>query len=136
MAALYPLYTDAEGRICYDPDGRHYGVPVYLWRGAPDGVATRRQLAAMQLRPGGQDPVAMVLRPRRRRPAEPLVAYLYRVDLARPKRQVTAAMRAAVQTAVAARRVCGTCERRLTYIPPKSTGYRCWDCHEAGKAVA
>lgn len=136
MAALYPLYTDAQGRICYDPDGRHYGVPAYLWRAAPEGLATRRQLAAQQLRPGGQDPVAMVLRPRRRRPTEPLVAYLYRVDQARPKRPVTPAMLAAVHTAVAARRVCGSCRRQLTYIPAKATGLRCWDCYENGKAVA
>ncbi|WP_345944453.1 RRQRL motif-containing zinc-binding protein, partial [Streptomyces sp. SID7804] len=53
-------------------------VPVYRWRLAPDGLATRRQLRAAGLRPGGQDVAAQIERPRRRR--GPLVAYLYRVD--------------------------------------------------------
>ncbi|WP_324608648.1 RRQRL motif-containing zinc-binding protein, partial [Streptomyces sp. NRRL S-1896] len=49
---------------------------VYRWHLAPDGLATRRQLRALGLRPGGQDVVAELPRPRRRR--APLVAYLYR----------------------------------------------------------
>lgn len=124
------LYTDEAGRLAYDPDGRHYGVPTYPWRGAPAGLATRRQLAAAGLRPGGQPIAAQLLRPRRRRPHEPLVAYLYRVDKARPKRRVTPAMLASVRAAVAARRVCHSCRRDRGYIPPKHTGYRCLDCCE------
>ena len=30
-------------------------LPVFRWRLAPDGYATRRQLRAQGLRPGGQD---------------------------------------------------------------------------------
>lgn len=52
-------------------------VPVYPWRLAPEGLATRRQLRALGLRPGGQEVAAQIERPRRRR--GPLVAYLYRI---------------------------------------------------------
>jgi hypothetical protein len=38
---------------CYDPTGALPGVPTYPWRLAPDGLATRRQLRARGLRPGG-----------------------------------------------------------------------------------
>ena len=116
--------------ITLDPTGQLYGLPTYPWQAAPEGMATRRQLAARGLRPGGQSPAAQVIRPRRRRPNEPLVAYLYRVDLAAPKRPFTAAKRRAVLTAARSRQVCaGPCGRRdLGYIPPAYTGRSCWDC--------
>ncbi|WP_455908164.1 RRQRL motif-containing zinc-binding protein, partial [Streptomyces erythrochromogenes] len=79
-------------------------LPVYRWRLAPDGLATRRQLRALGLRPGGQDVVAQVERPRRRR--GPLVAYLYRIDRARPVRPMTERRAAALAKANAARRWC------------------------------
>ncbi|RST03997.1 RRQRL motif-containing zinc-binding protein, partial [Streptomyces sp. WAC05950] len=82
------------------------GLPIYSWRLAPDGLATRRQLRSLGLRPGGQDVVAQVERPRRRR--GPLVAYLYRIDLARPVRPMTARRTAALAKANAARRWCPT----------------------------
>ncbi|WP_405190009.1 hypothetical protein OG473_10160 [Streptomyces anulatus] len=56
---------------------------VYRWRLAPDGLATRRQLRALGLRPGGQDPVVEIQRLRRHKP--PLVAYLYRVGYCIPR---------------------------------------------------
>lgn len=43
--------------LCYDPTGSVHGIPTFPWRFAPDGYATRRQLRARGLRPGGQ-PVA------------------------------------------------------------------------------
>ncbi|MFJ3785762.1 RRQRL motif-containing zinc-binding protein [Streptomyces sp. NPDC090093] len=92
-------------------------LPVYRWRLAPEGLATFRQLRALGLRPGGQPVVAQLERPRRRRGL--LVAYLYRVDLARPVRPMTPAKRAALERANAARRVCPECERDAGYrIPP------------------
>lgn len=114
--------------ITYDPAGEIHGLPTYPWAAAPAGMATRRQLAALGLRKNGQDPAAQVLRPRRRRP--PLVAYLYRVDLAAPRRPFTPAKRAAVYAAARSRQVCaGPCARRdLGYIPPQLTGGRCWQC--------
>ncbi|WP_432138855.1 RRQRL motif-containing zinc-binding protein [Streptomyces sp. bgisy154] len=95
-------------------------LPVYRWRLAPDGLATRRQLRALGLRPGGQDVVAQVERPRRRR--GPLVAYLYRIDQAKPVRPMTPAKWAALASANAARRVCAECRRDAGYVIPASLG--------------
>ncbi|MYW16756.1 hypothetical protein GT039_14390 [Streptomyces sp. SID2955] len=95
-------------------------VPVYRWRLAPDGLATLRQLRAQGLRPGGQDVVAQVERPRRRR--GPLVAYLYRVDLAKPVRPMTPARWAALARANRARRTCPVCGRDAGYVIPSSLG--------------
>ncbi|MEV7993243.1 RRQRL motif-containing zinc-binding protein [Streptomyces sp. NPDC086077] len=95
-------------------------LPVYRWRLAPDGYATRRQLRAAGLRPGGQGVAAQLERPRRRR--GPLVAYLYRVDLAQPVRPMTPARRAALAKANAARRVCPSCRRDAGYVIPVSLG--------------
>ncbi|MEV5661095.1 MULTISPECIES: RRQRL motif-containing zinc-binding protein [Streptomyces] len=100
-------------------------VPVYRWRLAPDGLATRRQLRALGLRPGGQDVAAQVERPRRRR--EPLVAYLYHVEQAKPVRPMTPAKRAALAKANAARRVCPKCRRDAGYVVPPSLGM-CTPC--------
>ncbi|MFF9311127.1 RRQRL motif-containing zinc-binding protein [Streptomyces sp. NPDC014748] len=95
-------------------------LPVYRWRLAPDGYATRRQLRARGLRPGGQGVAAQLERPRRRRP--PLVAYLYRLDLAKPVRPMTAAKWAALARANAARRRCPECGRDAGYVIPAALG--------------
>ncbi|MFJ6664014.1 RRQRL motif-containing zinc-binding protein [Streptomyces sp. NPDC091383] len=95
-------------------------LPVFRWRLAPDGYATRRQLRAQGLRPGGQSVAAQLERPRRRR--GPLVAYLYRVDLALPMRPMTPARWAALAKANAARRVCPACGRDAGYVIPASLG--------------
>ncbi|MGJ7877844.1 RRQRL motif-containing zinc-binding protein [Streptomyces rochei] len=100
-------------------------VSVYRWRLAPDGLATRRQLRALGLRPGGQDVAAQLERPRRRR--EPLVAYLYRVEQAKPVRPMTPAKRAALAKANAARRICPECRRDAGYVIPPSLGM-CTPC--------
>ncbi|MFJ5806713.1 RRQRL motif-containing zinc-binding protein [Streptomyces sp. NPDC093093] len=95
-------------------------LPVYRWHLAPDGLATRRQLRAVGLRPGGQDVVAQLERPRRRR--GPLVAYLYLVELAKPVRPMTARRAAALAKANAARRHCPACRRDAGYVIPTSLG--------------
>jgi hypothetical protein len=100
-------------------------LPVFRWHLAPDGYATRRQLRALDLRPGGQDVAAQLERPRRRRP--PLVAYLYRVDLAKPIRPMTDAKRAALAKANAARRTCPNCLSDAGYVIPASLGM-CGPC--------
>ncbi|GAA4793895.1 hypothetical protein GCM10023329_52990 [Streptomyces sanyensis] len=100
-------------------------LPVYRWRLAPDGYATRRQLRAQGLRPGGQAVAAQLERPRRRR--GPLVAYLYRVDQAKPVRSMTAARWAALAKANAARRRCPVCRRDAGYVIPASLG-TCTPC--------
>lgn len=100
-------------------------IPVYPWRLAPEGLATLRQLRALGLRPGGQDVAAQLERPRRRR--GPLVAFLYRVDLALPVRPMTPARWAALERANAARRLCPECGRDAGYRIPSSLGM-CTPC--------
>ncbi|TWV41325.1 hypothetical protein FRZ03_21320 [Streptomyces misionensis] len=95
-------------------------IPVYRWRLAPEGLATRRQLRAQGLRPGGQDVAAQIERPRRRR--GPLVAYLYSIEKAKPVRPMTPAKWAALAKANAARRVCPECGRDAGYVIPPSLG--------------
>ncbi|MET8805548.1 RRQRL motif-containing zinc-binding protein [Streptomyces sp. NPDC004546] len=95
-------------------------VPVYRWRLAPDGLATRRQLRAIGLRPGGQDVAAQIERPRRRR--GPLIAYLYSIEQAKPVRPMTPAKRAALAKANAARRTCPECGRDAGYAISPSLG--------------
>ncbi|WP_255307900.1 RRQRL motif-containing zinc-binding protein [Streptomyces marincola] len=107
-------------------------LPTYRWRLAPDGLATRRQLRAAGLRPGGRDPVAVLQRPRRRgRP--PLVAHLYRVDLAVPVRPMAPGRWRAVRAALAARRTCPGCGVVREYCIPRSLGC-CNEC-EGGAAL-
>lgn len=106
----------------YDPTGQTYGLPTYPYRWAPDGLLTTRQLRAKGLRPGGQDIAAQILWRRGRR-----VAYLYREDLAKPKRTATAAQLAAIGRALTARRTCPTCHRVKGYYIPRSLG-ECLDC--------
>jgi hypothetical protein len=112
----------------YDPDGSKYGLPTYPWRSAPGGLATTRQLRAQKLRPGGQDIAAQILwkhKGKRR------VAYLYRLDLARPKRTATPAQMAAIAKALAARRTCPTCGTTKDYYIARSLG-ECNDCADGG----
>ena len=111
----------------YDPDGRRYGIPTYPYHWAPKGLLTFRQLRAQGLRPGGQQPTAQILWRRGLR-----VAYLYRADLALPKRTATAAQRVAIANALRTRRTCPTCGTEKPYCIPRSLG-ECPDCNH--KAV-
>ncbi|MFI1604071.1 RRQRL motif-containing zinc-binding protein [Streptomyces griseofuscus] len=95
-------------------------IPAYRWRLAPEGLATRRQLRARGLRPGGQDVVAQIERPRRRR--GPLVAYLYSIEQALPVRPMTPAKWAALVKANQARRICPQCRNDAGYVIPVSLG--------------
>ncbi|NYF58803.1 hypothetical protein HDA35_004634 [Micromonospora purpureochromogenes] len=108
--------------VFYDPTGERYGLPTYPFKFAPDGLLTRRQLRTRNLRPGGQEPAAQILWRRGKR-----VAYLYRLDLARPKRTATAAQRAAIDKALTARRTCPICGEVKPYYIPRRTG-TCLDC--------
>ena len=108
----------------YDPDGERYGLPTYPYHYAPDGLLTMRQLRARGLRPGGQDIAAQILwrHHRRRR-----VAYLYREDRSKPKRQATPAQLVAIGKVLRARRTCPTCGTEKDYCIPLSRG-ECNDC--------
>ncbi|MFC1410962.1 RRQRL motif-containing zinc-binding protein [Streptacidiphilus sp. N1-12] len=119
----------------YDPIGKRFGgTPTYPFRLAPDGLATRRQLRAKGLRPGGQD-VAAQLMWFSRLGQGPRVAYLYRVDLAKPVRPMTAARWAALAAAMLARRTCPTCRRDAGYVIPRSLG-TCVPCSEPAALAA
>ena len=98
---------------------RHPHLPLPVGTEAPvhHPPAPRRGL-----RPGGQSPAAQILWRRGLR-----VAYLYRADLALPKRQATPAQRAAIAKALRARRTCPTCGTEKPYYIPRSLG-ECLDC--------
>ncbi|MBF6045959.1 hypothetical protein GO001_12085 [Streptomyces sp. NRRL B-1677] len=112
---------------CYDPTGATHGIPTYPWRLAPDGLATRRQLRARGLRPGGQPITAQVMRRSHRRKDEVQVAYLYRIDRALPVRPMTPGRAAALAAAMLARRTCPTCRQDAGYCIPASLG-ECVTC--------
>ncbi|MEU8111528.1 RRQRL motif-containing zinc-binding protein [Micromonospora sp. NPDC048947] len=110
----------------WDPDAERHDVPTFWWQGAPDGYATRRQLRARGLRPGGQPIAAQILW---RGVGGTRTAYLYRLDLARPKRTATPAQRRAISAALRARRICPTCGELRDYYIARSLG-ECLDCHD------
>lgn len=112
--------SPAFGR-CYDPSGAQYGVPTYPWRFAPAGLATRRQLRAVGLRPGGQGIAAQVMRQRPHGNGV-RIAYLYRIDHAKPVRPMTAARWWALAAATKARRTCPDCSTVQPYCIPTSIG--------------
>jgi hypothetical protein len=112
----------------YDPHGSHYGFPTFPYHYAPDGLATRRQLRADGLCPNGHDPVAQILWRHRR---QVRTAYLYRRDLAAPKRHPTAAQLVAIGKALQARRTCRHCGITQPYYIPRSTG-ACLTCEPGG----
>ncbi|MGH4027839.1 RRQRL motif-containing zinc-binding protein [Actinomycetota bacterium Odt1-20B] len=113
--------TVAAYSKCYDPHGVRYGVPTYPWRLAPDGYATRRQLRARGLRPGGQ-PIAAQVMFANRRAGGFRVAYLYREDLAKPVRPMTSRKWGALGLAMLARRTCPVCGLTYSYCLPTSLG--------------
>ncbi|WP_042403181.1 RRQRL motif-containing zinc-binding protein [Streptacidiphilus carbonis] len=112
----------------YDPTGTRYGIPTYPFHLAPDGLLTRRQLRARGLRPAGQ-PVAAQLMWFSRLGEGPRVAYLYRLDLARPVRAMTPAKATALAAAMRARRTCPACHLDAGYVIPTSLG-TCVPCTE------
>ena len=122
-----PAANRVTGYHLYDPTGQHHGgLPTYPYRLAPDGLATRRQLRKVGLRPNGQPVAAQILWRKGKR-----VAHLYRIDLARPKRTATPAQRAAIDKALVARRTCTTCRQVKDYYIPRRYG-ECLDCAPNG----
>jgi hypothetical protein len=116
----------------HDPTGvRHGGLPTWPWRCAPAGLVTRRQLAALGLRPAGQPIAGQVCWTSRRysarRRTRTRFALLYRIDLAAPRREPSAAQLIALAKADAARRTCPSCGQLRPYVIPRSLG-ECLDC--------
>ncbi|WP_304528757.1 RRQRL motif-containing zinc-binding protein, partial [Nocardia sp. 852002-51244_SCH5132740] len=86
---MAPLETASEAAE-HEPE-------IYRWKAAPSHLKTRRQLRAAGLAPGGHAPVA---RTETRRRGRRLLAYLYDVRLAVPKRTATPAQLLAVAKAI------------------------------------
>jgi hypothetical protein len=107
-----------------DPQGDRYGIPTFQWRRAPQGYATLRQLRACGKRPAGQPVAAQIMW---HGVGGDRVAYLYRLDLAKPKRTATGAQLRALDKAMRARRTCSTCTQVKDYCIPRSLG-ECVDC--------
>jgi hypothetical protein len=116
----------------HDPDGARYGIPTYWWQGAPAGYATRRQLRERGLCPGGRPPAAQILW---QGVGGIRAAYLYRLDLARPKRTATPAVLDALAKAMRARRTCPTCRHVRPYYIARSLG-ECLTCTDTVSAAA
>lgn len=107
----------------YEP--RSGVLPVYRWRQAPKGLATRRQLRDQRLRPGGQDPVAVIeCRGGKRK------AWLYEIDRALPIRPMTFAKELALDKAMAKRQTCPICGRRYFHCLPLRTLGSCLECYD------
>ena len=125
----------AHGVVLVDVDVHDDGkprFPEYDWTTAPKGLlATRRQLRAVRLRPGGHDPVALL----RCRKCTGLTrvctrpAWLYSIDLALPVRPMTLAKELALDKAMAARQTCKPCGRRFFTCLSTKRGM-CLECYD------
>lgn len=112
--------------------GRIDGLPVLSWGWADPTIwDTVRGLRRRGLRPGGQDPVALLLFQHHKEGCRKLeLANLYLVAPALPKRTATPAQRAAIGRALAARRTCRACGQVRDYY--LSTISRlCVECEDA-----
>lgn len=105
------------------------GLPTFFFRQAPEGLSTRRQLAARGRRPNGQDPVAQIKWKRGKR-----FAVLYRDDLAADKRQPTPAMRRSLENALRARRFCQTGKHYVDHCV-RGPKRQCSECYGADPEV-
>ncbi|WP_222598271.1 RRQRL motif-containing zinc-binding protein [Lentzea tibetensis] len=113
-------------------NGLYEGLPLLAYHCAPRSLlATRRQLRAMDLRPNGFDPVA-VLYGRHNRSKKTWFASLYLIENAAPIRPMTPAKWTALAKANLARRICRTCGKDPLYVLPTSTR-QCWPCFEANE---
>lgn len=104
------------------------GQPAFPFRLAPPGLATRRQLRAEGLCPGGHPHFGLLVW--RARPGRRGWAYLYRRDLAQPKRVPSPGQVVALDRAMEARRLretCPTCREHVGYRIPQSLG-ACYSC--------
>jgi hypothetical protein len=114
-------------------DGRQWpgrvrnGLPEFRFGQAPAGLSTRRQLRERGLCRGGQEPFARLTWKRDQR-----FAWLYVDAKAKAKRTPSAKQLAAVQKALAARKVCAECGPVEHFV--RTTDQLCGDCHAAGAA--
>ncbi|MBC9730976.1 hypothetical protein H8R17_41805 [Streptomyces sp. TRM68367] len=93
------------------------------------GFATRRQLRALGLSPGRQEPIAaLTWRGGLRK------AWFYRIELAVPKRTPTLAQEWALDKAMAARQTCPKCRRRYFHCLRLRTVGSCEECFDGTPA--
>jgi hypothetical protein len=93
-------------------------IPVYPWfdQVPNPNFKTKRQLAELGLRPGGEIRAKVVWNKGRK------FANLYDVSEAKPRQQPSTAQLAALEKAQLARRTCPACKTVLSYIPGRWTG--------------
>jgi hypothetical protein len=109
--------------------GLYDGLPLVPVGWAPKALlATFRQLRAQHLRPGGADPVAVLLGYSRN--GGQWHANLYLIATAVPVRPMTPARRHALNKANLARRECPQCHRDRGYVIAPTLG-KCFPCVEA-----
>ncbi|WP_191983889.1 RRQRL motif-containing zinc-binding protein [Amycolatopsis eburnea] len=111
--------------------GTHEGLPLLKRNTAPrDVLATYRQLRARGLRPGGKDPVAVLIT---KHPASGKTNFssLWQISECVPMRPMTPAKRASIAKATAARRVCRDCGEQGWKDLPVAFGRRCEACRSA-----
>ncbi|HET6293689.1 MAG TPA: RRQRL motif-containing zinc-binding protein [Kribbella sp.] len=112
-------------------DGRRWpgrvrdGLPEFGFGQAPSGLSTRRQLRERGMSRGGQEPFARLSWKRDQR-----FAWLYVDAHAKPKRTASEAQLAAVEKALAARKVCAECGPVDHFV--RTTDQLCGDCHADG----
>ncbi|MFD8288047.1 RRQRL motif-containing zinc-binding protein [Streptomyces lavendulae] len=129
MATAEPVSPPAvrDVDIYADPTG---ALPAHRWKQAPKGLATRRQLREKRLRPGGQDPVAVIECRGGKR-----MAFLYEIAKAKPIRPMTLAKEVALDKAMAARQTCPKCTRRYYHCLPLRTLGSCLECADGTPAA-
>ncbi len=108
--------------------GEHEGLPLLKRNCAPrDLLATARQLRARGLRPGGKDPVAVLVT---KHPASGKTNFssLWQISECVPVRPQTPAKRASIARATQSRRVCRDCGEQAWKDLPYRFGRRCEAC--------
>ncbi|MFC6090850.1 RRQRL motif-containing zinc-binding protein [Saccharothrix lopnurensis] len=105
------------------------GLPVFGWRRAPAGLATRRQLRALDLSEAGLDPVALLVYRHRRPFRHEEVAELFLVADARPVQPMTPGRWRQHDAMMRARRTCRTCRQVVDHCVrgPKKQCSTCYD---------
>jgi hypothetical protein len=108
--------------------GVHEGLPLLKRNTAPRHLlATGRQLKARRLRPGGKDPVAVLLT-KHRASAKTNFSSLWQISECVPMLAMTPAKRASIAKACAGRRICRDCGEQAWRDLPLRFGRRCEGC--------
>ncbi|HJQ48291.1 MAG TPA: RRQRL motif-containing zinc-binding protein [Amycolatopsis sp.] len=110
-------------------------LPVFGWGEAPSTLLSRSQLREIGMRPGGADPVALLVFRHHKPYRHEETTELFSVELALPVRGTAAQRRAKVRNALRARRICQTCREDVGYYVPTSTR-QCWTCEGIDLAAA